>query len=339
MTKQKLNIVIPMAGYGKRLRPHTWSKPKGLVGVAGKPVLGHVLDIVAATADLEQSELAFVIGYHGDQVRAYMRQHYPKVSAHFYVQEEMKGQAHAIALARQQLTGPTLIMFVDTIVDDDMSFLFKGDPAEAVIWVKQVEDPRRFGVVELSDDGYVKTLIEKPDTVENDLAVVGYYYFARGQDLMKAIDRQLHEDLRTKGEYFIADAIRLMMEDGLKLKTKVVDAWLDAGLPESVLETNRYLLDHGRDNTTGLEDKSGVVIHPPVYIDPSAEISNSTIGPQVSIGPGCQVVDSTIANSILEERAQVTGARLTASLLGARAQVHGVEGMFNIGDDAVVKDK
>lgn len=339
MTKPKLNIVIPMAGYGKRLRPHTWSKPKPLVSVAGKPVLGHVLDIVSAAADLENSELAFIIGYLGDQIREYMRQTYPKVKTNFYVQHEMKGQTHAIALARQQLTGPTLVLFVDTIVDDDMSFLFEGDPAEAVIWVKQVEDPRRFGVVELGSDGFVKNLIEKPDTMENDLAVVGYYYFARGQDLMKAIDRQLNEDLRTKGEYFIADAIRLMIEDDLKLKTKVVDVWLDAGLPETVLETNRCLLDRGRDNTADFADKPGVTIHPPVYIDPSAEITNSTIGPHVSIGPGCRVADSSIADSVLEAGAQVIGSRLAGSLFGARAQVHGIEGIINIGDDAVVKDK
>ena len=339
MTKQKLNIVIPMAGYGTRLRPHTWSKPKPLVSVAGKSVLSHVLDIVATAADLENSELAFIVGYLGDQVQEYMRTHYPKVKTHYYVQQQMKGQSHAIAMARQQLEGPTLILFVDTIVDDDMSFLTAPDSPEAVIWVKQVQDPRRFGVVEVGLDGLVSGLIEKPDTFDYNLAVVGYYYFKDGAALMKAIDRQLKEDIRTKGEYFIADAIRLMIEDGLKLTPKTVNAWLDAGLPETVLETNRYLLENGRGNTAQVPAQPGVTIHPPVYIHPSAEVSDSVIGPHVSIGPGCTVAGSALADSVLEPDAQVTNAKLTGSLLGARAQVHGVEGIINIGDDAVVKDK
>lgn len=339
MTKQKLNIVIPMAGYGTRLRPHTWSKPKPLVTAAGKSVLAHVLDVVATAADLETSQLAFIVGYLGDQVRDYMDAHYPGVKAYYYEQQEMKGQSHAIAMAREQLTGPTLILFVDTIVDEDMSFLTASDGPEAVIWVKQVQDPRRFGVVEVGLDGFVSGLIEKPDTFEYNLAVVGYYYFKDGAALMKAIDRQLKEDIRTKGEYFIADAIRLMIEDGLKLTPKTVHAWLDAGLPETVLETNRYLLDNGRGNASQVAARPGVTIHPPVFIHPSAEIANSDIGPHVSIGPGCKVTGSALADSVLEQDAQVANAKLTGSLLGARAVVCGVEGIINIGDDAVVKDK
>ncbi len=328
-----------MAGFGKRLRPHTWSKPKPLLNVAGKTVLSHVLDVVSSAADLESCKLAFIIGFLGDQVRDYMQENYPKVKTHYYVQEEMRGQSHAIALARRHLEGPTMILFVDTIApEEDMFFLMDSDDVEAVIWVKQVDDPRRFGVVEVGGDGFVKGLIEKPDTMDNDLAIIGYYYFSRGEDLMAAIDRQLSEDIRTKGEYFIADAIGLMLQDGLKLQRKVVDVWLDAGLPETVLSTNRYLLDHGRDNSGEVDKKEGVTITPPVYIHPNAEISDSKIGPFVSIGAGCKVAISVIEDSILEDDAQVTGAKLTSSIIGARAQVYGLEGIINIGDDAVVKN-
>ena len=325
-----------MAGFGKRLRPHTWSKPKPLVNTAGKAVLSHVLDVISTAADLESSEIVFIIGYLGDQVKDYMQENYPQVKTHYYVQEEMRGQSHAIALARQQLKGPTLIIFVDTIADEDMSFLSKREE-EAVIWVKQVDDPRRFGVVEIGEDGFVSNLIEKPDTIENDLAIIGYYYFAHGEDLMSAIDRQIDEDIRTKGEYFIADAISLMIKDGLKLLPKVVNVWLDAGLPETVLSTNRHLLDHGRDNTLEASKREGVTVHPPVYIHPSAEISDSDIGPYASIGAGCTVIGSTIEDSILEKDAQIKEAKLKGGIIGERARVQNVTGIINVGDDAVVK--
>jgi glucose-1-phosphate thymidylyltransferase len=325
-----------MAGFGTRLRPHTWSRPKPLISVAGKTVLSHVLDVISTATDLESSEVVFIVGYLGDQVKAFMREKYPQVKTHYYVQEEMRGQSHAIALARQHLKGPTLILFVDTIVDEDMSFLM-GSNEEAIIWVKQVEDPRRFGVVEVGEDGFVKGLIEKPDTIENDLAIVGMYYFSRGEDLMTAIDRQLGEDIITKGEYFLADAIDLLLKDGLKLFPKVVDVWLDAGLPETVLATNRYLLDHGRDNSSEVAEREDINIRPPVHIHPTAEIVDSEIGPHVSIGLGCKVVGSKISDSLLGDGAQVIRAALTRSLIGARAKVEGVKGIINVGDDSEVK--
>jgi glucose-1-phosphate thymidylyltransferase len=263
-----------------------------------------------------------------------MEEHYPKVKTYYYVQEEMKGQSHAIAMAREQLHGPTLILFVDTIVDTDLSFL-KEETADAVIWVKEVEDPRRFGVIDLDDENWVKGMIEKPDSMENNLAIVGYYYFAHGEDLMAAIDRQIEEKIITKGEYFLADAMALMIQDGLKMRPEQVDVWLDAGLPETVLEANRYLLGHGRDASP--EVGEDVVIKPPVFIDPSAQVVNSTIGPHVSIGPGCQVENSTIRDSILERDARVKDAHLSGSVIGERAVVEGLSGQFNIGDDSVVK--
>lgn len=325
-----------MAGYGTRLRPHTWSKPKPLVSVAGKATLGHVLDIVATAADPEDTEIAFIIGYHGDQVEPYMQEHYPEIETHYYVQEEMKGQSHAIAMAREQLHGPTLILFVDTIVDTDLSYL-KEEKAGGVIWVKEVEDPRRFGVVEVGDEGFVRNLIEKPDSMENNLAIVGYYYFARGEELLVAIDKQIREDVQTKGEFYIADAMKIMIEDGLELRPHTVDAWLDAGLPGAVLDANHYLLDHGRDNTAQLNFGDDVVIKPPVFIHPGAEISNSEIGPHVSIGAECRVTASKIANSVLEPGAVIDDSTLKDSLIGARAIVNNLTGIINIGDDAEVR--
>ncbi len=269
-------------------------------------------------------------------MQPYLKEHYPHLKANFYTQTEMQGQSHAIALARQHLQGPTLILFVDTIVDADFSFL-QTEPAEAVIWVKPVEDPRRFGVVVNDAQGYVTGMVEKPDSMENNLAIVGYYYFKRGEDLLAAIDRQIAQGLKTKGEYFLADAMGLMLKDGLKMRAQTVDVWLDAGLPETVLETNRHLLQSGRDNSASQPPRPGVTLHPPVYIHPEADIRNSVIGPHVSIGPGCTVVDSALTDSVLEAGAQVSNARLQHSILGERASVDGLDGIMNLGDDSAAK--
>ena len=336
MAHDKLNIIIPMAGYGTRLRPHTWSKPKPLVCTAGNAVIGHVLDLVNTVFEPEETEVACIIGYYGEQVMEYMQSHYPKTKTHYYFQREMLGQSHAIAMARQQLHGPTLIMFVDTIIDSDLSFL-RREKTDAVIWVKEVEDPRSFGVVELDDDGLVKNLIEKPDTMENNLAVVGYYYFSQGEQLMAAIDRQIQEKITTKGEYYLANAISLMLDDGLQMRPQVVDVWLDTGLPETILSTNRYLLENGLASHPPQEKMKNVQITPPVFIHPLAEVSDSHIGPHASVGRSCKVTGSHIEDSVLEPKAEVHNAHLVNSIIGARACIDGLKGSFNIGDDSHVK--
>jgi glucose-1-phosphate thymidylyltransferase len=267
-----------------------------------------------------------------------MAKHYPNVETNFYVQEEMLGQTHAIAMAREQMYGPTLVMFSDTLVEDDLSFLSEPNANyDGVVWVKPVEDPRRFGVVVVGEDGFISDFIEKPDSVEHKLAIVGYYYFARGEDLMAAIDTQLNNNMITKGEYYLVDAMKIMMENGQKLFPKPVDVWLDAGVPDTVLETNRYLLEHGRDNTADISSSDGIVIHPPVNIHPTAVLRSSTIGPDVTIGAGCKVENSEISYSVIEDEAKISDSKLKESLVGERAVVSGLRGQFVIGDDSLVK--
>lgn len=335
---EKLNIVIPMAGYGTRMRPHTWTRPKPLVTVAGKAVLGHVLDGLQSAPNFEQAEITFILGYLGEMVKPYMQAEYPEIKTHYVYQKELLGQSHAIAQAREHMQGPTLIVFVDTMIDADYAFLAE-DEADSVIWVKEVEDPRRFGVVELGEGDWVKGLIEKPDTMENNLAIVGVYYFKRGEDLMQAIDAQISGEVRTKNEYFLADAIGLMLERGMTLRAKTVDLWLDAGLPETVLESNRELLERGADNASTLEASERVEIVPPVSIHPSTQIKNSVVGPYVSVREECVIEGSKIQNSVLEKGAQVHGSELSASILGERAQVSDYSGSLNIGDDSSIKGK
>jgi len=335
MTNNTLKVVIPMAGLGTRLRPHTWSKPKQLVSVAGKAVLDHVLDTLGTLPNSMDIELVNIVGYLGEQIEDYIQEHYPNMKSHYVVQENPRGQSHAVQLAREYLHGPMLIVFADTLIETDLSFLLE-EQAEAVAWVKQVPDPRRFGVAVIGEDGWVTQLIEKPAEMDNNLAVVGFYFFKQAEDLLKAIDEQMARDLKLKGEFFLADAINIMLENKLKMRTQKVDVWLDAGTPEAILETNRYLLEHGLDNSAKIENCNGVVINPPVFIHPSAQVSGSIIGPHVSLGAGCTVENSIIQNSILEDEAQASGVILEASLVGRRAQLRRRAGTINAGDNTVV---
>ena len=331
MSKETLKVVIPMAGLGTRLRPHTWSKPKQLVSVAGKAVLGHVLDMLATVPDPQNIELINIVGYLGEQIEAYMKEHYPQLPAHYILQENPKGQSHALYLAREFLHGPMLMIFADTLVETNLAFLDQ-ESASAVAWVKEVSDPRRFGVAEVGSDGWVRCLIEKPTEMTNNLAVVGFYYFAHSEDLIAAIEEQMRRDIQIKGEFFLADAVNIMLEQGLKMRTQRVEVWLDAGTPESLLETNNYLLRHGQKNNYSAQHKNNSVIVPPVFIHQTAKVHESVIGPYVSIGAGCVVQNSIIRNSILEDSSEVSGAILENSLIGRKAIIRRRPGEINVGD-------
>lgn len=327
--EKKLTVVIPMAGLGTRLRPHTWSKPKPLVSVAGKAVLGHVLDMFADLPP-ENLELVFIVGYLGEQVTAYLQENYPHLKASFVEQTERKGQSHALYLAQEHLAGPILMIFVDTIMEADFGFL-QNPPAEAIAWVKPVEDPRRFGVVVPDENGYVQRLIEKPDHDRYNLAVVGCYYFPEGRDLAAAVNEQIANDIQTKGEYYLADAINIMLQKGLKMRTVEVGTWLDAGTPDALLATNRYLLESGRDNSTEAL-RPGITLIPPVYIHPEAEVETAVIGPYVSIGKGCKVSRAVLRDVVLDDGAQANDIVLQDSLIGRHARVQGSPHRLNIGD-------
>jgi glucose-1-phosphate thymidylyltransferase len=247
----------------------------------------------------------------------------------------MKGQSHAIYLAREYLNGPTIIAFVDTLIETDLNFL-ANEPAEAVACVKPVPDPRRFGVAVLGSDGHVKQLIEKPRYMSNNLAMVGFYYFKSSAGLLSAIEEQMQRGIALKNEFFLADAVNILLERGLQMRTQEVDVWLDAGTPETLLETNRYLLDHGRDNSADADRGPGVVFVPPVFVDPSAEVENSIIGPHVSLNAGCRVISSIIRDSILEDEAQAAGVILENSLVGRKACIQGRPSVINAGDQTEV---
>ncbi|HUN23080.1 MAG TPA: sugar phosphate nucleotidyltransferase [Anaerolineales bacterium] len=326
-----MKVIVPLAGFGTRLRPHTYSKPKPLVNVAGKPVLGHVLDMFAG---IEVEEYIFITGYLGQQVESYLDRDYPHLRTRFYEQKTLNGQSPAVYLAKERIDGPVLIVFVDTLVETDLSIL-ATETADAVAYVKPVEDPRSFGVAVLGEDGYVTKLIEKPDSIEHNLAVVGFYYMKDGKALMNAIGRQLKENIQTKGEFYLADAIQLMLADGMKMRVEPVEVWLDCGKSDTVLETNRYLLEHGKDNSAQTNANNSILI-PPVYIHPSANIANSVIGPFVSIGADCNVQNAIIKNSILDKGAWVHDTLLAESIMGRNSRVTSRYRRFNVGDESEV---
>ena len=340
---QTLKIVIPMAGWGTRMRPHTWSKPKPLVSVAGKASLDHLMDIFKTLPSDFDVEYVFIVGpFLGEtQIPAYIAEHYPEIAAHYVVQTEMKGQSHAIYLTREYLNGPMMMIFSDTLIETDFSFL-SDEKADVVAWVKAVPDPRRFGVAVADEKGSITHLVEKPDSMENNLALVGCYYFKEGATLVKAIEEQVERNVMLKNEYFLADAINIMFENGTKGRVEGIGAyWLDTGTIDATLETNAAMLA-----ILNLEEQEfegeNVEIIDPVAIHSSAKISNSKIGPNVSIGADCEISDSQIEDSIVEAETRIHASVLTHSLIGKQAHVEGCgEGeapsILNIGDNSVVK--
>jgi glucose-1-phosphate thymidylyltransferase len=327
MEGSTMKIIIPLAGFGTRLRPHTYTRPKPLINVAGKAVLGHILDKLE---DLEVDEIIFIVGWLGEQIEEYVSANY-NFPARYIEQTELKGQAHAIHLAKNHVEGPVLIIFVDTLFEADLTEL-ERTTSDGVLYVKEVEDPRRFGVAVVGD-GYVTRLIEKPSSFEHRLAVIGLYYLKDAKLLMDCIAELIDKDIQTKGEFYLADALQLLIDRGAQLEARPLDVWEDCGKPETVLHTNRYLLDHGRSHMPQTKDS---IVIPPVYIADDAVVCNSIIGPYVTIASGSTVRHSIITDSIIDQGAVIEESMLTRSLIGRHARVRGTYDALNVGDSSQV---
>ena len=330
-------IAIPMAGLGTRMRPQTWSKPKPLIHLAGKTVLDYVLDQFKSIPRFKDSQFVLILSPNQEnQVISYMQENHPDKKVRYVIQEVMRGQSDALYLAKEYLKGPMLMAFSDTLIESDFTFLDEEN-LDGVAWVKKVSDPRHFGVAEVNKIGHVTRLIEKPKETENNLAVVGLYFFKNGVDLVNAIQQQLDKDIALNGEFFLADAINLMIKAGATMRVQSVDVWLDAGKPETLLETNRYLLENGNDNSSTANKREKVAVIPPVYIHPEAEIKTSVIGPHVSISQGAIIENSVLKNSIVEQGAIINNMVLENSLIGRSAAVRGRAEIMNIGDNSWIE--
>ena len=337
---ETLKIFIPMAGWGTRMRPHTHSKPKPLVSVAGRTALEHLMDMFKTLPDPANVEYVFIVGpFLGElQIPAFIKENYPNLKAHYVVQHEMKGQSHALWLGREHLQGPMLMCFSDTLMETDFSFLAQ-ETADSVAWVMPVPDPRRFGVAEVGKDGWVTRFIEKPQSMENNLVVVGCYYFKSAEKLLAAIEEQMQRGIMLKGEYFLTDTISVMIEHGAQVRVNEIGTWLDTGTIEATLDTNKLLLDKLGSKARKFIG-SNVEIIEPVAIHETAEISDSTIGPHASIGANCKISNSSIAESVIEAGCEINDAALSKSLIGRQAKVKGRGDrrviQLNIGDNSEV---
>lgn len=341
-----MKVIIPLAGFGKRLRPHTYTKPKPLVNVAGKAVLGHILDKLQG---LDVEEIVFIVGWLGEQIEEYVSTNYD-FEAHYVEQKELLGQAHAIRLAREWVDGEVLIIFVDTVFDADLMALATL-ASDGVTYVKEVTDPRRFGVVTLDEQGFITRFVEKPETPVSNLAVIGLYFVKDAPLLFECIDELIDKNIQTKGEYFLADALQLMVNRGMRFNAWTVDVWEDCGTRDAVLQTNRYLLSQVP-HVNGERAQDSIII-PPVYIHPSATVVNSRVGPHVHIGENSVVVDSLVGpyvslaegsqvhnsivkDTIINEDSHVEEAMLSWSLVGRDALVRGAFERLNVGDSSEI---
>jgi glucose-1-phosphate thymidylyltransferase len=317
-----------VAGLGTRLRPQTWSKPKPLVSIAGKPILAHVIDRVLP---INPTKLVFITGFLGDQIEQWARATYD-IPMEFVVQPEMLGQTDAIIRTRDVVKNDAMVLFADMIFEADFSGLEHVD-ADAVMFTKEVEDPSALGIAVVESDRIVK-LVEKPQEPISNLAVIGIYYFKEMNQLFAAIDEQLEKEIKLKNEYFIADAIQLMIDGGAKVITAPVTEWEDCGNVEALLATNRFLLDR---LGCGSEQRGDSMIIGPSKVAPDVVLERSIVGPYASIGSGVQVRDSLLSNSIVEDGALIERANLDQTLVGRAAQVRGRPSSLNVGDNSSVE--
>jgi glucose-1-phosphate thymidylyltransferase len=325
-----MKVIIPLAGKGTRLRPHTHITPKPMLKIAGKPVIDYVMDDLQRLGDVEQ--VIYVTGHLKDKVEQYTRAKYPFDSV-FIEQAVQDGTAGAVALAKPYVDQPVFIIFVDTIFDADLSVVKRTD-ADGIIWVKTVEDYQRFGVVVTDADGNMTKIVEKPSTPISKRANIGLYYIKNWKLLYEGIEHTLKQP-KNKGEYYLTDAFQYMIDKGAKIKVIDVEGWYDAGEQGTLLETNRTILEKGRARRPATIP--GVHIIDPVYIEDGVTITASTIGPNVSIGAGSKVDSSELRDTIIGNGATVMGSHLSGSMIGDAAVIDGVKGQINVSDHSVVK--
>jgi glucose-1-phosphate thymidylyltransferase len=324
-----MRAIIPVAGVGSRLRPHTFTLPKVLLNVAGKPILGHILDKIIGDGI---TEATIVVGHMGEKIEEFLEKTHPDFNVTYIEQEERMGLGHAIYLSRETIVDdePLLIILGDTIFDVDLGPVLSSDTS--AIGVKAVDDPRRFGVAVVRD-GVITKLVEKPEQPVSNLAVVGLYYLRHPQLLVTCLEELVAKDMRTKGEYQLTDALQMMIDRGEKIKTFQVDGWFDCGKPETLLSTNKSLLMKSSTDRR----IEGVVIDGPVYISPTANLRNCVVGPFATVGDYAEVSEAVVRDSIISEHAKVSRVLLDHSIIGNDSVVTGGFKRLNVGGSSEIE--
>jgi len=328
-----VKAIIPVAGIGSRLRPHTHTQPKSLIPVAGKPILAHIIDGLIAVGI---NEFVFIIGYLGDKIEQYISINYPQIKAYFVVQADGKGTGHAIWLAQDLLRDDehVFIVFGDTIVKADLERIIAS--SKSLLGVKKVNDPREFGVAEIDETGLITKLVEKPNIPKSNQALVGIYKICETKQLKQALNYNIEHHIITRGEYQLTDALMRMIDNGVKMYSYNVEAWFDCGKKDILLETNAILLKGEGYTRAKASDYNNTIIIDPVYIGANSKISNSIIGPNVSVGDQVIINYTIIKNSIIGPHSHLENANLENSIIGNDASLKGVSLSLNLGDSTEI---
>ena len=327
-----MKVIIPVAGIGSKLRPHTHTQPKALVPVAGKPILAHIVDNLIEAGI---REFIFIIGYLGNKVEDYIKAHYPGIETRFVLQEPREGTGHAVWLARNLIEekDEVIIALGDTIFDVQLKEVLHE--SESMLGVKKVDDPRNYGVAELDENGVIRNLVEKPQIPKSNLALVGLYKIKEGRKLMQALEEIIEKNQRTYGEFHLTDGIMRMIEKGSIIKTFPVENWYDCGNKDSLLETNAVLLKRGVGHAPRQNFENTIII-PPVSIADHCKISNSIIGPNVSIGDNTTLNYAILKDAIIGSYSSIENAVLHHSVIGSDAGLHGLSQSLNLGDSTEI---
>ena len=329
-----MKIIIPMAGRGSRLRPHTLTVPKPLVPIAGKPIVQRIVEDLASSYGEPIEEVAFVIGDFGSEAEKQLQAVAEKIGAKgtIYYQDQPLGTAHAILCAKESLSGNCFVAFADTLFQADFSFDRSSD---GVIWVKKVDDPSAFGVVKTDEHGTITEFVEKSPVFVSDLAIVGIYYFGDGERLRKELQYLVDHDIRDKGEYQLTNALENMKSAGMQFKAATIEEWLDCGNKANVVATNQRILEIKRDReelrSPDAQLENAIVLEP-CYIGPGARIKNSVVGPYVSVGSNSTIENSVIHNSIIQNESRIVDALLGNSMIGNEVDYTGRVADISIGD-------
>jgi glucose-1-phosphate thymidylyltransferase len=324
-----MRAIIPVAGVGSRLKPHTHTIPKVLLNVGGKPIIAHIIDKLLAEGI---NKATFIYGHLGEMIINYINKTYPALKANFVEQHEPKGLGHAIYTAIPTFDDKEIFIILgDTIFDVDIKPVIKNKTT--ALGVKEVEDPRRFGVA-IMENGFIKKLVEKPQTQISKLALVGLYYIKNSDSLKKSLTTLVKKDIKTRDEYQLTDALQLMLDGGEKMTTFNVEGWYDCGKPETLLSTNQYLL---KQKSFYKKNIPSTVIIPPVYISNNAEIENSIIGPFATIDDGVKINDSIIRNSIVGANSHIGKVMLENSIIGNNSIIKGNYKKLNTGDSSEIE--
>ena len=330
-----MKIIVPMAGMGKRMRPHTLTVPKPLVPIAGKPIVQRLVEDIAQVCGEPVDEVAFIIGRFGAAVEKQLRGIAESVGAQATIvyQDEPLGTAHAILCAQDSLTGPLVVAFADTLFKADFTL---DSSVAGTIWVQQVEDPRPFGVVKLNEQGQITDFVEKPQEFVSDLAIIGIYYFQDGEYLRRELQYLLDHDIKDKGEFQLTNALENMKNKGTVFVPGRVTEWLDCGNKDATVFTNQRYLEYLKERGESLVAASAIITNSvliePVYVGENAIITNSVVGPHVSLGDHANVRDSRLSNSIVQTSASLLNTVITNSMVGNFATVAGTPDDLSLGD-------